>query len=103
DAVGPDVNGEAVQVIEAAYIDAARRVTLGLVFQRGFELRRSGVPLGLVVELDPVAVRILADESGAMPEIALGPPDIEAGALQRSDAASKRLGTARAEGHVSHS
>ena len=79
--VGFDVDREAVQMIEPAHIDAARGISLGLILQRRLQFRTAPVPLGFVIELDLVAVRILADECGTVPEIAIGPADVDSRSL----------------------
>ena len=58
DAVLAGVDGEEVDVVEVADADAAARVALRLVLQRRAKLGRRLVALGLVEELDAVAVGI---------------------------------------------
>src|SRR5450631_2277923 len=87
-------------MVDAPHIAAARRIALRLVLQRGLELGRRLVPLGLVIELDLVPVRVLAHEALAVAEIAVGPADVEAGTLQRGGASFQRLRRAGAERHV---
>ena len=99
-AVGLDVDGEPVEVVDAARVDAARRIGLRLVLERRLELGRRLVPFGLVIDLEPVAVRILEHEGLAVAEVAVGPADVEAGALERGGAPLQRLRRARAEGGV---
>ena len=101
-AVGLDVHREAIEVIEPADVDAARGKPLRLVLQRGLQFRRRLVPLGLVVELDDVAVGVAAAEGRPVPQVAVDPADVEAGSLQRGDAALQRLRAARAQRHVLH-
>ncbi|MGX1292226.1 hypothetical protein AB7M75_002134 [Bradyrhizobium ottawaense] len=101
-AVGLDVHGETVEMIEAADIDAARGEALRLVLQRRLQLGRCLIPFGLVIELDDVAVGVAAAEGRPLPHVAVDPADIEAGALQRGDAALQRLLAARAQRHVLH-
>ena len=100
--VGLDVDGEAIEVIEPADIDAARRKPLRLVLQRRLEFGRRLIPFGLVIELDDVAVGIAAAERRPLPHVAVNPADVEAGALQRGDAALQRLRAAGAQRHVLH-
>jgi hypothetical protein len=102
DAVGLDVDREAIQVIEPADIDAARRKALRLIFQRGFLVRRRLVPFGLVIEFDDVTVGIPAAERRPLPHVAIDPADLEAGAFQGGDAALQRLRAAGAQRHVFH-
>ena len=102
DPVGLDVDRQPVPVVEPAHIAAARRKALRLVLQRWLLVGRRLVPLGLVVKLDHVAVRILAHEGLAVAEIAVGPADVEARALQRRGAPLQRLRRARAIGDMAH-
>src|SRR5262245_42860444 len=90
-AVGLDVNRKPVEMVNPANIDAARGKTLRLVLERGPEFRRSLVPLGFVIDLEIVAVRILEHERLAMAEIAIAPADVETGAFQRGSATLQRL------------
>ena len=69
----------------------------------GFKLGRRVVPLGFVVQLDLVAVRILAHEGRAVAQIAFVPTDVEFGAFEGRDAPFERLRAARAKSHVAHS
>ncbi len=89
-------------MVEAADIDAARRKALRLVFQRGLEFGRRLVPFGLVIELDDMAVGIAAAKRRPLPHVAIGPADLEFGALQRRDAPLQRLRAARPQRHVLH-
>ena len=96
-AVRLDVDGEAIEVVEPAHVDAARGKALRLVLQRRLQLRRRLVPFGLVIELDDVAVGVAATERRPLPHVAVDPADIEAGTFQRRDAALQRLRAARAQ------
>ena len=88
-AAARDIGGKPVPVIDAPHVAAARRETLRLVLQRRFLVRRRVIPFGVVIELDDVAVGILADKGLALAEIAIVPADVETGALQRHGAASR--------------
>ena len=101
-AVGLDVGGEPIEMVDAPHVAAARRIALRLVLQGGLLVGRRVVPFGLVIKLDDVAVGILADEGLAVAEIAIGPADVEAGAFQRRRAPLQRLRRARAEGDMRH-
>ncbi|MBP2427324.1 hypothetical protein J2R87_004264 [Bradyrhizobium elkanii] len=90
-------------MVEPPDIDAARRKALRLVFQRGPQLGRRFVPLGLVIELDDMAVGIAAAECRPLPHVTIDPADIEARTLQRGNAAFERLRAARPQRHVLHS
>ena len=84
-------------MIEAAHVHAARGKPLRLVFQRRLECRRRVVALGLIIELDLVAIGIVAAIGGPVAEIVLDPADLVAGAFERGDAALQRLLAARAK------
>jgi hypothetical protein len=84
--VGLNVDREAVEVVEPAYIHAAGRKALRLVLQRPSQRGRRLVPLRLIVELDHVPVRIAELVGRAVTELALMPADLEAGALKRPHA-----------------
>jgi len=71
-----DVDGEAIEMIEAPYVDAAGRESHGLVFQRGAQLGRRHIPLGLIVDLDLVSVGIVEGKRGAVAEITFGPAEV---------------------------
>jgi hypothetical protein len=102
DAVRSDIDREAVEVIEAADIDAARRKTLRLVFQRGLQLWWRLIPFGLVIELDDMAVGIPAAKRRPLPHIAIGLADVETRSLQCSDLPLQRLRAVGAQRHVLH-
>ena len=89
-------------MIESPHVDAARGESHGLIFQRGPQFGRRFVPLGLIINLDLVAVGIVEGERRAVAEIAVGPTDIVARAFQRGDAALERLRAPRAKRHVGH-
>src|SRR6185437_9377731 len=95
-AAGGDVGGEAVPVVEPAYVAAARGKALRLILQGRLEFWRRLVPLRVEIELDDVAVRILADEGLAVAEIAVGPADVETRTFQRRGAALQCLRRAAA-------
>ena len=71
DAVLAGIDGEEVDVVEVAHADAASRIPLRLVLQRRPELGRRDVALGLVEELEAVAVRIEEAVRGAVAEVAV--------------------------------
>ncbi len=96
EAVGLDIDREAIEVIEPADVDAARGKPLRLVLQRGLQFRRWLIPLGLVIELDDMAIGVATAERRPLPHVAVNPADVEAGALQRRNAALQRLRAARA-------
>src|SRR4051795_12277449 len=98
--VGLYIDREAVEVVEPAHIDAARRIALRLVLQGGAEFGRRLVPLRLIVKLDQVLVRIAEPVSRAVAQFALVPADLVAGALQRLHAPLEGLRAAGAEGRV---
>ena len=79
--VGLDVGGQAVQMVQPPDIDAAGGISLRLILQRRTKFGRRLIPLGLVIQFDLMAVRILAEERRAVPEVAVGPADIEARSL----------------------
>src|SRR5262249_34112576 len=60
------------------------------------------VPFGVVVKLNNVAVGVLADEAPAMPEIAVGPADIETRTLQCGGTPFECLRAPGAERHMRH-
>ena len=62
-------------MIQAADVAAARRESLGLILQRRLSAAGGLVPLGFVVQLDLVAVRILAQERGSVAQVAIGPAE----------------------------
>lgn len=101
-AVRFDVDGEAVEVIETADIDPARRKALRPGSSARVSAWRRLIPFGLVIELDDVAVGIAAAEGRPLSHVAVDPADVEAGALQRGDPALQRLLAARAQCHVLH-
>ncbi len=77
--------------------NAARRIFLRLVLQRGLELRRRLVPLGLVIKLDQVAVRIAASIGRPVADVAVDPADMMRGVLERRDPPLQRRSAAHAE------
>ena len=87
DAVLGGIDGEEVDVVEVAHADAAPRVALRLVLERRPKLRRRLVALGLVEELEPVAVGIEEAVGGAVTEVAVEPLALDAGRLERGDPA----------------
>ncbi len=99
-AIGLNVDGKAVEVVEAAHVHAARREALRLVLERRPQGFGCLVPLGLVVELNQVPVRVVKLIGGPMPQLALVPAHPTAGALQRLNTPLQRLRAAGAEGHM---
>ena len=98
-AVGLHVDGEAVEVVEPAHVDAARRESAAPGSSAPGAGRRRLVPFGLVVELDEVPVRIAEPVGRAVAELALVPADLVAGALQApATRRCERLRAAGAEG-----
>ena len=91
-AIGLDVNGQAVPMVEAADIDATRGKALGLILQRRPQVRWSFIPLGFVVELDPVPVGILAEKCWPVCEVAIRPSDIEARSFETATRRSSACG-----------
>ena len=65
-------------MVEAAHVHAARREALRLVLQRRLLVGRGLVPFGVVVELNNVAIGVLADKGLAVTEVAVGPADVVA-------------------------
>ena len=94
-AVGFDVHGQSVQVIQPANVHAARRKALRLIFQRRLQSGGGFIPLRFVIELDFVAVGILADKGRAVRQIAVGPaeskPEPFSAATRRSSACGLRV------------
>ena len=90
------VDREEVDVIEVADADAAPRVAARLVLERGPQLRRSRVVLGLVEELDAVAVGVEEAVGAAMAEVAVDPVAGDASGIERCDPAGERLRAVRA-------
>ena len=74
DPVRADVVREQVDVVEPLDRRTSRDVPLRLVLQRRPEVRRRLVPLGLVVDLDRMAVRVGEAVRRPMTEIALDQP-----------------------------
>ena len=69
--------------------DAAADVALRLVLQRGAQVLGRDVALGLVVELEDVAVRVGEAVRGAVPDVAVDPALAEPGRLDRRDRAAR--------------
>jgi hypothetical protein len=99
-AIGLDVRGQAVEVVKPAHVHAPARDALRLILQGGPQIFRRLVPLGLVVDLQQVAVRIVELVGRTMAQFALVPTDPEARLLQRRDPALQRLRAARPERRV---
>jgi len=99
-AVGLHVDGEAVEVVEATYVDPTCREALRLIFKRRSQGWRRLVPLGLVVKLNQVPVGIVKLIGGPVSQFALVPSHPIAGARKRFDAPLQRLRAAGAEGHM---
>ena len=66
-AAGADIDGQAVEVIDAADVDATGGKALRLVLQRRAELGGRLIPLGVVIELEDVAVGVAEAEAGLVP------------------------------------
>src|SRR5579872_564077 len=97
-AIGADVLGEAVEVVDSADIDATRGKALRLVLQ-GRPQRVGGlVPLRLVIELQKMPIRIAELIGRAVAEFIVAPADAESGALQSGNAPRQSRRTAGAEG-----
>ncbi len=75
-AIGPDVDRQAVEVVEPAHVDAARRIALGLVLQRRRIFRRRNIALRFIVELDDVAVGIMTAKGGPIAELVVDPANL---------------------------
>ena len=71
-----------------------------LVLQRGPQLRRRRVSLGLVEELDAVPVRIAEAVGRAVAEVAVEPVPVDPAGLERRDPARERLRAVGAVGEV---
>ena len=87
DAVLGGIDGEEVDVVEVADADAAPRVALRLVLERRAKLGRRLVALGLVEELEAMAVGIEEAVGGTVTEIAVEPLALDAGRLECGDPA----------------
>jgi hypothetical protein len=87
-------------VVESLDARAAAGVSLRLVAPRRLQVLGSDVSLGLVEELEPVAVGVLEPERGPVPDVAVDPAAAEAGLLDRRDTAFERLGAPGAEPDV---
>ena len=94
------VRGEEVDVVEVPDAGAAPGVALRLVLQRGTELRRRLVALGLVEELDGVAVGVAEAVRRAVPHVAVEPLAACTAGLERAHAPVERLGAPRAVGEM---
>jgi hypothetical protein len=57
-AIGPDIDREAVEMVEPANIRAAGGIALGLVFQRGTQDLRRLIPLGFMVKFDHMPIGV---------------------------------------------
>ena len=90
------VDREEVDVIEVPHADAAAGIALRLVLQRGAELGRRLVALGLVEELDAVAVGVEEAVGATVTEVAVEPAARRAARLERGNATVERLGAVRA-------
>ena len=76
-AIGFEVYGKAIPMVEAADVGAAGRELLRLILQLWTQFGRSLIPLRFLVQLDLVAVGILAHESRSVREVAIAPSDIK--------------------------
>src|SRR5271165_2566619 len=99
-AVGLDVDGEAIEVVESAHVHATRRIALGLVLQGRTQVGRCLVPFGFVIQLDDMAVRVMEAIARSMPEFAFMPTDAGAGSFDRLDTALQGLRAACAKSRV---
>ena len=86
-AIGLDVNREAVEMIEPPHVDAARETLLGLILQRGLQVVRRLIPVGVVIEFDHVPVGITEAIGGPWPNSSSS-TDPEVELFNRSDASS---------------
>ena len=94
------VGGEQVDVVEPLDGGPAPGVALRLVAQDGLEVGRWRIPLGLVVELEDVAVRVGEPVGRAVADIAVDPADPEARRLDRRHPPLQALRRAGADRHV---
>ena len=97
-----DVGREAFSLLESPHADPAGWESLRLVLQARMQLRRSHIPLGFVVQFQLVAVRILAEISRTMSQVAFSPADFVAGPFQRRNPPLQSLLTLRSESHMAH-
>ena len=100
DAVGADVRGEHVHVVEPLHRTAATDVALRLIPPRRPQVLRRLVALGVVEELEDVAVGVREAVGAAMADVAVDPPLPEPRLLDRGDAPLERLGAPGAQGDV---
>ena len=84
-------------MVEPADVDAAGGEALRLVLQRRPQRLGRLIPLGLVVDLEQVAVRVAEPEGRAVAKLVLVPALRQAGRLECGDPAGERLRAARAE------
>ena len=96
DAVLTGIDGQEVDVVEVADTDAPPRVAVRLILERRSQLRRSRVALGLVEQLDAVAVGVQEAICAAVAEVAVEPVALDPAGLQRRDPALERLRRMRA-------
>src|SRR5215471_1696050 len=89
--VGLGLRRQVVHVIKAPDADAAAWVGLRLVLQCGLQVAIRPEPLGLVVELEFVAVGIAEQVCRADAHIAVPPADAEPGRVDRCYPALQRL------------
>ena len=90
-------------MVEMTNANAAARVALRLVLERGPKLGRRDVALRLEEELEAVPVGIAEGVRGTVAEVAVRPLAGNAGCLERVDAPRERLGAVRAVGDVADS
>src|SRR5580698_3605576 len=88
--VGLDLAREVVHVVQPPDADAASRVGLCLVLQRGPKADGRRVPLAFPVQLEFVPVRIAAQIAMPDSRVAVLPADAEPGRLDRGDARLER-------------
>src|SRR5579883_488441 len=99
-AIGADVLGEAVEVVDPADIDAARRKALRLVLQSRPQRLGRLVPFGFVVELQQMPVGIAELVGRTMAEFIVAPAYAETRALESGDAPRQSRRAAGAESGV---
>ena len=95
-----DVGGEDVDVVEPLDAGAAAGVALRLVAPRRLQVLGGDVALGLVVELETVAVGVLEAVGRPVSDVPVDPAAAEARLLDRRDAALERLGAPGAQREV---
>src|SRR5262249_10768075 len=97
-----DVQSETLHVLKSPDADATRRKPLRLVLETRIQIRGSHIPFSFVVQLQFVAVWILADIGRPMSQVAIRPSDFVTGTLQRRASPLQRLLAPCAKGHMTH-